>query len=99
MTNDDLDRRTVEAEAWLDTLEPSRTRADDSSDLAAIADAVAEVADAERRVREAVRVARANGRSWARVGVALGVSRQSAHERYGARAAVTDGPADGSGAG
>jgi hypothetical protein len=82
----DLDRRTTESEAWLDALEPARTPATGTSDLAAIVDAVTEVAAAERRVRDAVRVARANGRSWARIGIALGVSRQSAHERFATRA-------------
>ncbi|MBB5787445.1 hypothetical protein [Jiangella mangrovi] len=89
MTSHDLDRRTAEAEAWLDTLDPGRTPADDTADLAAIAAAVTEVAAAEERVRAAVRVARANGRSWARIGLALGVSRQSAHERFGTRTDVT----------
>lgn len=85
MTDREPDQRAAEAEAWLDTIEPGRTRADDPADLRAIAEAVDDVAAAEQRVHDAVRVARTNGRSWARIGVALGVSRQSAHERFGDR--------------
>jgi hypothetical protein len=39
--------------------------------------------EAETRIREAVAAAHANGRSWARIGMVLGVSRQAARERYG----------------
>ena len=79
----DLEGRAAETEAWLDSLDPEATPGDDISDLRAIATAVNELAAADRRVREAVEVARMNGRSWARIGIALGVTRQSAHERYG----------------
>ena len=36
----------------------------------------------EARVREPVALARANGRSWGEIGIALGVSRQAARERF-----------------
>lgn len=79
----DINTRAAEAEAWLDSLDPATTPAEDISDLRAIAVAVNDVAATERRVREAVQTARMNGRSWARIGIALGVTGQSAHERYG----------------
>jgi hypothetical protein len=41
----------------------------------------------ERAVAEGVAVARADGASWGTIGAALGVSRQSAHERYAGRGA------------
>ncbi|WP_083459296.1 hypothetical protein [Jiangella muralis] len=82
----DTDQRAADADAWLDGLDPATTPAEDTADLKAVAEAADEVAVAERRVRAAVQAARANGRSWARIGLALGVSRQSAHERYGSRA-------------
>jgi Flp pilus assembly protein TadD len=81
--NRDLEARAAEAEAWLDSLDPEETPGEDISDLRAIAAAVNDVAAAERRIREAVEIARMNGRSWARIGIALGTTRQSAHERYG----------------
>lgn len=36
----------------------------------------------EARVRELVARARANNRSWGEIGIALGVSRQAARERF-----------------
>jgi hypothetical protein len=84
MTNKrDIEARAAEAEAWLDSLDPDTTPAEDISDLRAIANAVNDLAAAERRVRETVEIARINGRSWARIGIALGTTRQAAHERYG----------------
>ncbi|NED94626.1 sigma-70 family RNA polymerase sigma factor [Phytoactinopolyspora alkaliphila] len=66
-----LDQRTADAEAWLDSLDPETTPAEDISDLRAIAKAVNDAAAAERHVREAVEIARVNGRSWTRIGIAL----------------------------
>jgi hypothetical protein len=53
-------------------------------DLRRVAEAQDAVKASDAQLREAVAAARANGRSWARVGVALGMSRQAAHERFGA---------------
>lgn len=48
--------------------------------------AVAEAADAEaaqrQRVMDAVRAAREAGYSWGKIAIALGVTRQSARERF-----------------
>ena len=77
------DQRAGAAETWLDSLDPETTPAEDIADLQAVAAAVNDRDAAEQRVREAVDAARANGRSWGRIGIALGVSRQAAHERYG----------------
>lgn len=41
------------------------------------------VNDAQAQLTEAVREARRDGRSWADIGGAVGISRQSAHERWG----------------
>lgn len=43
-------------------------------------------ADVEKEITEAVTEARAKGLSWAKVGVALGTSGQSANERYSTQA-------------
>ncbi len=40
-------------------------------------------AEAERQLMEAVRAARADGASWAEIGVLLGTSAQAAQQRYG----------------
>lgn len=50
--------------------------------LEAIEDAAAGHAAATRSLNEAVRAAKAAGASWADIGRAAGISRQSAHERW-----------------
>ncbi|MGH4016861.1 MAG: hypothetical protein ACRDSL_23620 [Pseudonocardiaceae bacterium] len=45
---------------------------------------LAAVAAAESDLAEAVRLARANGRSWAYIAIVLGVSREVARKRFGA---------------
>ena len=57
--------------------------ADGTKDLRDVAVAVDAVATADARLREAVTMARAHGRSWNRIAIALGVSRQAARQKYG----------------
>lgn len=78
-----------EVERWLDALDPDQVEWDDTRDLAAIgyaADALtsaqASVDQARGALTAAVAAARANGRSWADIGRSLGVTRQTAHERF-----------------
>lgn len=52
------------------------------AELAALRDEV------EAALRVAIRGQRARGRSWAYIGMALGITRQSAQERYGDRASA-----------
>ena len=54
----------------------------DAADLRSIAILVDRLADDEADLRAAVAQARTNGKSWGQIGVALGVSRQAAHERF-----------------
>lgn len=56
--------------------------ADDTTDLRVIAEEADAITAAQARLREKVELARANGRSWGRIGLALGVSRQAARERF-----------------
>jgi hypothetical protein len=51
--------------------------------LSAITKASTSLRQAESELDAAVTNARAAGLSWAQIGAALGVSRQSAHERWG----------------
>lgn len=81
-TREQIEAAAADAAAWLDSLDPETTRAEDISDLRAIADAVDGLAGAQLKVENAVAAARANGRSWGRIGIVLGISRQSARERY-----------------
>jgi hypothetical protein len=57
-----------------------------AADLAAIAYAVDAREAAEAMIQKTVENARENGRSWNRIAVALGVSRQAARERFSERA-------------
>lgn len=42
-----------------------------------------EIAQAHQQLEHAVRDARADGATWAQIGLAAGVTRQAAHERWG----------------
>jgi hypothetical protein len=77
-TDEEIERAAKLAQEF----DPSDTRLDDTSDLRTLAEAVDGVRAGEARVRELVARARANGRSWGEIGIALGVSRQAARERF-----------------
>ena len=61
---------------------------DNTSDLRTLAEAVDAVRAGEAQVRELVARAHANGRSWGEIGIALGVSRQAARERFAEKVRV-----------
>lgn len=81
-TRAQLEAAAREADAWLESLGDDAT-VDDPADLRAVATAVRNVADAETQLTDAVRIARKNGRSWGRIGMALGVTKQAARQRFG----------------
>jgi hypothetical protein len=75
-------------ERLADTLDPETAEVEDTDDLRAIATA-AETARADHaRLQEAVLLARAHGRSWNHIALALGVSRQAARQRFSTKASV-----------
>lgn len=86
-TREEIQRAAAEAEAWLDSLDPATTPAENPSDLRRIGLALRGLADEQRELDEAVAAARENGRSWGEIGLVLGISRQAARERYGHHAA------------
>lgn len=69
-------------EQLADDLDPASVTAEDLSDLRAVAEAAEQVRRDEALVTERVAAARAKGRSWNRIAVALGVSRQAARHRF-----------------
>jgi hypothetical protein len=69
-------------EQLADNLDPATANVDDLSDLRAVAEAADQVRRDEALVTERVAAARARGRSWNRIAVALGVSRQAARHRF-----------------
>jgi hypothetical protein len=69
-------------ERLADNLDPASVAPEDLSDLRAVAEAAEQVRRDEALVTERVAAARARGRSWNRIAVALGVSRQAARHRF-----------------
>ena len=81
-SNEELAQATERFEQLADNLDPDAVRVDDTSDLRAIAEAADAVKAAQALLNERVAIARARGRSWNRIAVPLGVSRQAARERF-----------------
>lgn len=79
------EEETKRAARLAEESDPSGASGDDTTDLRELAQAVDQVRAAEARVREFVARARANDRSWGEIGIALGVSRQAARERFAAK--------------
>jgi len=77
-TDDDIQR----LQKLADDFDPSIAEGRDASDLRAIAETADTIHTSEARLRELVQLARAHGRSWGEIAIALGVSRQAAHERF-----------------
>jgi hypothetical protein len=72
-------------EQLADQLDPAIAAVDDLSDVRAIAEAADQVRRDEALVTERVAAARARGRSWNRIALALGVSRQAARHRFASK--------------
>lgn len=79
-TEEEIKEATARFEEWAATL--TREDFQDAADLRAIAETSEGVRISQARVRELVQLTRANGRSWGQIGIALGVSRQAARERF-----------------
>jgi DNA-directed RNA polymerase specialized sigma24 family protein len=78
-TDNEIEQAAQRFEQLADTLDPATAAADDLREIAVAAEAVR--AD-DARLREAVILARAHGRSWNHIALALGVSRQAARQRF-----------------
>ena len=81
-TDDQIDRAAQRFERLADELDPEEAHVDDTNDLRDVAVAAEMTRTDEARLRQAVDVARARGRSWNHISVALGVSRQAARQRF-----------------
>lgn len=84
-TDDEIERAAKHFEELADELDPAAADVADTEDLRAIAVASEATRAGEARLREAVEVARAHGRSWNHIALALGVSRQAARQRFARR--------------
>ena len=81
-TDEEVERAAQRFEGLAEGLDPETAKVVVTEDLREIADAAQTVREDEARLREAVEIARAHGRSWNQVAVALGVSRQAARQRF-----------------
>ncbi|MEX0834544.1 MAG: hypothetical protein WD010_00515 [Nitriliruptor sp.] len=81
-TDEEIEHAAERFEKVAEELDPEAARVLVTEDLRGIADAAQTVRDDEARLRDAVEIARAHGRSWNQVAVALGVSRQAARQRF-----------------
>jgi hypothetical protein len=63
--------------------EPDVAEIKEAASLRAVREAFQSRAEAERRLADAVSVARAEGHSWAAIGAMVGTSGEAARQRYG----------------
>lgn len=75
-------------EDWLDSIEPDPADARNASHIRRIIAASEALGQAEGELRAAVAEARAAGDTWDAIGIALGVSRQAAYQRFGKTAQI-----------
>jgi hypothetical protein len=71
---------------WLDGVQRNPADARDAAHLRRIIAAAEALKGAEEELRAAVDAARAAGDTWAVIGLALGISRQAAYQRFGQKA-------------
>jgi hypothetical protein len=81
-SDEEIEEAASRFQRLADELDPAAARVDDMSDLRAVAEAADQVRHSEAMVTERVAAARAKGRSWNRIAIALGVSRQAARHRF-----------------
>jgi hypothetical protein len=81
-TDERIDEAARRYQQLADELDPATAEVDHTDDLRQIAAACAAVRVDEAQLGEAVEVARAHGRSWNQIALALGVSRQAGRQRF-----------------
>ena len=81
-TEEELGQAARRFEHLADELDPATATVLHIEDLREIAVASEAIRTDEARLREAVGLARAHGRSWNHIAVALGTSRQAARQRF-----------------
>ncbi len=87
-TDKEIGQAAERFERLAETLDPATARVEGTNDLRAIATAAEAVRADDARLREAVLLARAHGRSWNHIALALGVSRQAARQRFAGKASA-----------
>jgi hypothetical protein len=82
-TDAEIEEAARKFEQWADDLDPATASTESTADLAAIAEAADMARRDEALIAQRVAEARAHGRSWNRIAIALGVTRQAARQRFG----------------
>ena len=82
-TAEEIIRQAEELATRFEDHEPDPDEVRDASTLRELRNAFLARAEAEQRVTDAVRRARANGHSWASIGAMVGTSGEAARQRYG----------------
>ena len=77
--------RAAALEAWADSVDPADLRSADTDSLRHIAELAQQRDQVDSELAESVLAARAAKRSWSEIGAMLGVSKQAAQRKYGAR--------------
>lgn len=77
--------RAAALEAWSERVEAHELREADTSALRVIAELIDQRAHVDDEITAAVRAARLAKRSWSEIGMMLGVSKQAAQRKYGAK--------------
>ncbi|MGC2373836.1 MAG: hypothetical protein WA484_08180 [Solirubrobacteraceae bacterium] len=85
-TDKEIGQAASRFEQLADSLDPETAQVEGTDDLREIATAAEAVRADDARLREAVVFARAHGRSWNHIALALGVSRQAARQRFADKA-------------
>lgn len=85
-TDSEIEQAARRFERLANELDPAAAKVEDIEDLRKIAAAAEAVRADDARLREAVTLARAHGRSWNHIALALGVSRQAARQRFAGKA-------------
>jgi hypothetical protein len=85
-TDNEIEQAARRFEHLADMLDPATAEVEPTDDLREIAAAAEAVRADDARLREAVIFARAHGRSWNNIALALGVSRQAARQRFAGKA-------------
>jgi hypothetical protein len=84
-TDEEVEQAARRFEQLAENLDPVTAEVLSTEDLREVAFAAEAVRSDEARLAEAVQSARAQGRSWNQLALALGVSRQAARQRFAAK--------------
>lgn len=81
-TDTEINQAADRLERLADSLDVDAAHVEEIDDLRAVAAAADAAREDDARLHDAVLQARAHGRSWNHIALALGVSRQAARQRF-----------------